>query len=95
MKRLIATIAIAALTVAPVAARDYNMQDPNVRPVAAPAAPVQTDRYQTTVKKPGKPAPEFWYILGAGVLALVFFAAIDKGPNHGTPPVGQAGVNKP
>lgn len=102
MKRLIATIAIAALTVAPVAARDYNMQDPNVKPLAAPATsvPVQSlqtnssERYQMTVKKPGKPAPEFWYILGAGVLALVFFAAIDKGPNHGTP-VGQAGVNKP
>lgn len=103
MKRLIASIAIAALTVAPVAAKDYNMVDPNVRPATTPAAPVpiqtlqtnSNERYQMTVKKPGKPAPEFWYLLAAGVAAIVVFAVIDKGPNHGTSTVGQAGVNKP
>ena len=111
MKRMIALIAAASMTIAPVAAQQtgsYNVVDPNDRTVSAPAAapaPVQTaqtrgtdptdQRYQMRARKPGKPAPEFWYLLAAGVVAVAFFAVIDKGPNHGVPLPGQAGVNQP
>ena len=104
MKRLIASIAIAALTIAPVAARDYNMMDPaKVQTATTPTAPVpvqtlqtnSNERYQMTVKKPGKPAPEFWYLLAAGAAAIVVFAVIDKGPNHGGQQAGQPTVNRP
>lgn len=88
-------------------ARNYNVVDPAVAkeqityenaPIVQTAPTHGTDptnqRYIERVKKPGKPAPEFWYLLAAGIASIAFFAIIDKGPNHGSS-VGQAGVNRP
>ncbi len=108
MKKLITLLVVASMSISPVMARNYNVADPSVQkeqptyvssPVVQTASVRGTDptdqRYQMRVKNPDKPAPEFWYLLAAGVIAIVAFAVIDKGPNHGTPPAGAPTVNKP
>lgn len=111
MKKLAPMLAIVALTIQPVAAteaRNYNVVDPaakveqTVTYASAPTVETKpprgtdpTDQRWKKPKDPNKPAPEFWYLLAAGVASIVFFAVIDKGPNHGLPPAGSPTVNRP